>query len=155
MNTIIRPMTADDCPILAAWMVEIPLWKRYGVTFERACSNFEHGLNSGDWMFTADNAETHACGFAQVAPKGMCGISPYLRLIGVHPSAQSTGVGAALLTEIERVAAEHAADLFLLTSDFNENAHRFYERHGFVQIGAIPDYIVPSITELIFRKRLK
>jgi ribosomal protein S18 acetylase RimI-like enzyme len=155
MNVTIRPMTITDCPILAEWMVEIPLWQRYGVTFERARSNFENGLTNGDWMFSVDTAEMAACGFAQVAPKGMCGISPYLRLIGVHSSAQSIGLGSALLAAIESRAAENSNDLFLLSSDFNESAHRFYKRHGYEQIGAIPDYVVPSITEFIFRKRLR
>jgi ribosomal protein S18 acetylase RimI-like enzyme len=44
--------------------------------------------------------------------------------------------------------------VFLLTSDFNEDAQAFYRRLGYQQVGAIPDYVVPGITELIFYKRL-
>jgi len=41
-----------------------------------------------------------------------------------------------------------------LCSDFNTDAQRYYEKHGYSRVGAIPDYVVPGITELIYRKRL-
>ena len=47
----------------------------------------------------------------------------------------------------------HSADVFLLVSDFNTTAQAFYRRLGYEQVGAIPGYVVPGITELIFRKR--
>jgi len=150
-------MTTDDFPILSAWMVETPLWQRYGLTVERAIANFQNALIAADWLLTADCPDMPVCGFAWADPTGAFERSPYLRLIGVHPSAQGTGVGAALLTAVEDLAVNtrNASDLFLLTSDFNEDAQRFYKRHGYEQIGAIPDYVVPSITEFIFRKRLR
>ena len=157
MNTSIRTMTAHDFPILAAWMVETPLWQRYGLTFERAVANFQKALTNGDWLLTADSPHMAACGFAWVDPTGAFERSPYLRLIGVYPSATGRGIGAALLSAVEDLALNigSASDMFLLTSDFNDGAQRFYKSHGYEQIGAIPDYVVPSITELIFRKRLK
>ena len=47
----------------------------------------------------------------------------------------------------------HASDVFLLVSDFNHVAQAFYRRLGYVQVGAIPDYVVSGVTELVFRKR--
>ncbi len=72
----------------------------------------------------------------------------------MRPDATSGGIGSALLTEVERRSAEVASDLFLLVSDFNEAAQRFYQRHGFEQIGEVSGYVLPDVTELIFRKRL-
>jgi ribosomal protein S18 acetylase RimI-like enzyme len=149
----IRPMTHDDLPTLAAWMVDLPLFQGYNLTVERTIANFEAGLSRGDWLITAD-ADSPADGFAWAIPNGAFGRSPYLRLIGVRADVTSRGIGAALLTEIERRAAENSNDLFLLVSDFNEDAQRFYRRQGYMQIGAIPDYVVPGVAELIFRKRL-
>ncbi len=154
MDFTIRPMKESDIPLLAAWMVETPLWQRYGMTTAQATAGFENGLARGDWLMTAD-ADAAACGFAWAMPKGTFGRSPYLRLIGVRADRAGGGIGAALLREIERRSVETANELFLLVSDFNEPAQRFYRQHGYVQIGAIAGYVVPEITELIFRKRLR
>lgn len=153
METVIRAMTLDDAPLLAAWMVETPLWQRYQLTADRAVENFKAGLARGDWLFTADS-ELPACGFAWVLPGGAFGRSPYLRLIGVHPQMIGAGIGAKLLHTVEQRTLEIAQDLFLLVSDFNLEAQRFYQRQGYTQIGAIPGYVLPDVTELIFRKRL-
>ena len=154
MDTSIRPMIAGDIPILAAWMTETTLWRRYGLTVERATANFEAALTGGDWLLTADGNDV-AQGFAWAIPKGTFGRSPYLRLIGVHPDAVGSGIGAGLLGAIERMAVEVSNDLFLLVSDFNRDAQRFYQKHGYQEIGSIPGYVLPDVTELIFRKRLK
>ena len=153
MECLIRPMLAADLPILAAWMVEAPLWKRYHMTIEKAVMNFEAGLSRSEWLIVAES-DRQAVGFAWAIPKGAFGRSPYLRLIGVHPDHAGAGIGAKLLDEIEHMAAAVSDDLFLLVSDFNEGAQRFYKRQGYVQIGSIPAYVVADVTELIFRKRL-
>jgi ribosomal protein S18 acetylase RimI-like enzyme len=105
-------------------------------------------------LLTADSISP-ACGFAWAIPRGTFGRNPYLRLIGVRGEFAGRGIGARLLGEIERKAAEASSDLFLLVSDFNEGGQRFYKRQGYEQIGAIPGYVLPEVTELIFRKRLK
>lgn len=147
-------MQGADIPVLSAWMVDTPLWQRYGLTEAKAVMSFETGLARGDWLITAD-AEKPAMGFAWAIPGGAFGRSPYLRLIGVRGDAAGSGLGGRLLEEIERLAGAVSCDLFLLVSDFNYDAQRFYQRHGYQQIGAIPAYVLPDVTELIFRKRLK
>lgn len=154
MDVTIRSMINSDMPLLAAWMVETPLWQRYGLTIERAVANFEKALTQGDWLLTAEQ-DNDVCGFAWAMPKGTFGRSPYLQLIGVKPNQTGSGIGTKLLNEIERKSAEVADDLFLLVSDFNESAQHFYKRQGYTQIGAIEGYVVPDVTELIFRKRLR
>jgi GNAT superfamily N-acetyltransferase len=151
---VIRAMTLDDIPLIAAWMVTVPLWQRYGVTFEKASANFERGLHSDDWLLVVEVDGT-ACGFAWAVPHGAFGRSPYLKQLGVHPDFGNAGLGGLLLAEVERRALEIANDLFLLTSDFNVDAQRFYTRHGYQQLGAIPDYVINGLTELMFHKWLK
>ena len=150
----IRPMTAADVPLLSAWLVKLPLMQRYGQTRERATTSFKIALERGDWLLTAD-AESPACGFAWVMPRGVFGRSPYLRLIGVRAELEGRGIGALLLDAMEHRAGETADDMFLLVSDFNERAQRFYTRQGYEQVGALPGYVLPDVAELIFRKRLK
>ncbi|HVU12606.1 MAG TPA: GNAT family N-acetyltransferase [Phototrophicaceae bacterium] len=144
-------MLPDDVPAISRWMVEMPLWKRYGVTEASASAQFNDALKRGDLLLVAD-ADAAACGFAWCLRGGAFGRSDYLRLIGVRPDCAGQGIGAALLTEVEQQA--HSRDLFLLVSDFNEGAQRFYRRMGYEQLGAIPGYVVADVTELIFRKRL-
>jgi len=147
-------MQTKDLPLLAAWMVETPLWQRYGVTLDKAIANFERGMARGEWLIVAQ-VDDSVCGFAWVIPQGTFGRSPYLRLIGVQADKASSGIGTGLMAEVERKSAEVASDIFLLVSDFNTGAQAFYKQRGYVQIGAIEAYVVPDITELIFRKRLK
>ena len=154
MEISIRAMIPSDIPILAGWMTETPLWQRYGLTVERATANFEAALTAGDWLLTADGDQV-AQGFAWAMAKGAFGRSPYLRLIGVHPNAVGSGIGAGLLDAIEQKAMGMSNDLFLLVSDFNLDAQRFYQRQGYQQIGSIPGYVLPDVSELMFRKRLK
>ncbi len=46
-------------------------------------------------------------------------------------------------------------DMFLLVSDFNTDAQRFYERLGYRQVGQLDDYVVRGVSELIYWKKKK
>ncbi len=152
----VRPMTHDDIPTLAAWMVKTPLWQRYHLTIERASANFETGLARGDVLLVADaGSDNIACGFAWCLQQGGFGRSMYLRLIGVRQERARAGVGAALMQAAEEAALTISHELFLLVSDFNLDAQRFYERHGYQRIGAIPGYVLPEVTELLYWKQLR
>jgi ribosomal protein S18 acetylase RimI-like enzyme len=85
--------------------------------------------------------------------KGAFNRSGYIMLIGVRTEMQGHGVGRALMLAAESALFAQVADVFLLVSDFNSAAQAFYQRLGYEQVGAIPDYVMPGITELIFHKR--
>ncbi|MBN8635922.1 MAG: GNAT family N-acetyltransferase [Anaerolineae bacterium] len=147
----IRPLNAEDVTVVAAWVVTIPLWQRYGASTDVLAQRLLMALDT-DLILTADT-DDQAVGLAWCVPKGGFGRSAYLRMLGVRPDQAGAGVGAALLSALEATVASH--DLFLLTSDFNVDAQRFYQRQGYEQIGAIPGYVLPDVTELIYRKRLR
>ena len=150
----VRPMTPDDIPAVAAWMVQTPLWQRYQLTVERASKNFEGAFQREEVLLVAD-AEPANIGFAWCLPQGGFGRSMYLRLIGVQKERARAGVGAALLRSAEEAAFKVGHELFLLVSDFNTDAQRFYQRQGYQQIGAIPGYVLPDVTELLYWKQLQ
>ena len=152
MSVIIRPLLPAEAAPLAAWIVIVPLWQRYGVTADATRARLEAAIAADDLVLAAET-EAGVCGFAWVVPTGAFGRSPYLRMIGVHPDRARSGIGARLLDEAEQRCG--ADDLFLLVSDFNTEAQAFYRRHGYTQIGAIPGFVLPDVTELIFRKRLR
>ncbi|HLV36672.1 MAG TPA: GNAT family N-acetyltransferase [Spirillospora sp.] len=150
----VRSMQAADIALIVGWMQQVPLWQRYGFAAEKATARFSRALAQADLMLVADLPALPACGFAWVVADGAFARSPYLRQIGVHPDHTGAGVGAALLAAAEAAARTHSGDLFLLASDFNKAAHRFYRRHGYAHIGTIPGYVLPDVDEYIFWKRL-
>jgi ribosomal protein S18 acetylase RimI-like enzyme len=152
----IRPMDSQDCASVAAWMAATPLWQRYGLTESGAHAALVKGLAAEDLLLVADaeSGDGQACGLAWVLRSGAFGRSPYLRILGVKAAYNGRGIGAALLAAVEAETAQFAHEFFLLVSDFNADAQRFYRRQGYVQIGAVPGYVVPDITELIYWKRL-
>jgi ribosomal protein S18 acetylase RimI-like enzyme len=152
----IRPLMASDIPLIAGWMVTTPLWQRYQLTEMSARSDLERALSRADVLLVADadSENGQACGLAWCLPEGAFGRSAYLRILGVQASHTGLGIGAALLARAEQTAAEATAAMFLLVSDFNVEAQRFYQRQGYRQIGAIPGYVLPDVTELLYWKRL-
>jgi len=91
-------------------------------------------------------------GFLLFAPHGLAG-APYVASIAVAESARGRGVGSQMLDWAEQHCPGRR-DLFLLVSSFNTRAQQLYLRHGYTQVGEIPDFVVAGHSELIYRKRL-
>jgi ribosomal protein S18 acetylase RimI-like enzyme len=153
---IFRPMERPDIVLLAGWLAALPLLQRYGFTADKAGAALEQALRQADTLLVCDTEGTpgRACGLAWVMPTGGFGRSAYLRLLAVNEAYAGLGIGTGLLAHAEQLAARSTKDMLLLVSDFNVDAQRFYQRQGYAQIGAIPDYVVPGVTELFFRKLL-
>jgi ribosomal protein S18 acetylase RimI-like enzyme len=79
----------------------------------------------------------------------------YLRLIAIGEGAQGGGAGAALLAAFEAEVSRVSRHAFLLVSDFNVPAQRFYERRGYARVGALPGLVLPEVAELVYWKRLR
>lgn len=95
------------------------------------------------------------CGLARFSLGGQFGNGGYLRLLALRPGWEGRGIGTLLLRAVEDAVREHSSALFLLTSDFNHGAQRFYVREGYTQAGVLPDFARPGIAEQIFWKRLR
>lgn len=103
-------------------------------------------------VFVATNADQTAAGFYWSAACGMFCRFPYLRLLSVKTRFRNLGVGALLLDHFEENGFAQAPKVFLAVSDFNDGAQRFYERRGYVRVGAIPDLYKPGIAEILMVK---
>jgi len=80
---------------------------------------------------------------------------PYLQFFAVLPDAQGRGVGAAFLSWMEREArAADERNLWVVASQINTGAIRFYQRHGFTHIADLDDLAYDGRTEFLFRKRI-
>ena len=79
---------------------------------------------------------------------------PYLEQLAILPGFQGRGIGRELLDWMEERAAGRAKNLWVLASDFNAGALRFYEAHGFERIAPLADLVRPGYGEIMLRKRL-
>jgi GNAT superfamily N-acetyltransferase len=80
---------------------------------------------------------------------------PYVQFLGLVPTYQGRGLGKAVLDWIEHEARALAqCNLWVLASDFNSGALRFYERQGFARVAALEALVTEGRTEILLRKRL-
>jgi ribosomal protein S18 acetylase RimI-like enzyme len=151
---VIRPLTPADIAPLAQGLAALPLLARYGRTPAQLDSALAGALARGERLRVADEGGAPV-GLAWFFPAGTLALGGYLRLIAVLPAAQRRGAGAALLAAYEEETARESAHAFLLVSDFNADAQRFYERHGYRRVGALPGLVLPDVGELLYWKRLR
>ncbi|MCE1195864.1 GNAT family N-acetyltransferase [bacterium] len=152
-----------DLESCAAIACDSEIGRRYHFDMETLAGSMRRALESGAIIVAAREAlgpgsavgsgSGAILGFAWIDPRGAFGSAPYLKLIAVDGKERSGGVGAALLAEFERRAPPKARMLALLVSDFNDKAIVFYERHGFAKAGALPDFAVDGVTEILMVKR--
>ena len=76
--------------------------------------------------------------------------------IAVHPAAQRSGVGAALMTEAERQLEERRARLVIIETSSRDDytpTRRFYEKRGYVEAARLRDFYAPGDDRLVLSKR--
>jgi ribosomal protein S18 acetylase RimI-like enzyme len=153
---IIRAFGRNDIEPCAAMIAATPLWQRYGMTEASAVARLSTAMHEDATILIAAEAADEAVplGFVWLAMRGAFDARGYIRLIGVMPGQRSKGIGHKLLTAAEDRVRPTTRDMFLLCSDFNVEAQRFYERNGYTQVGALQDYVLMGVAELIYRKRL-
>lgn len=153
---LVRALSPADVPALAAALSALPLMRRYGRTGDSLQADLASALERGDSLLAAapEAAEGAVEGLCWFLPQGTFALGGYLRLLAVAPGAQSRGVGGRLLEAFEAEVARVSRHAFLLASDFNEGAQRFYERRGYTRVGALPGLVLPGVSELVYWKRL-
>jgi ribosomal protein S18 acetylase RimI-like enzyme len=91
-------------------------------------------------------------GFALSAPGVLLG--EYLKMLAVEPEQQASGIGRALMSELERRAFQRWPNVYLCVSDFNQAARGFYRRLGYEEVGVLQDLLVPGQGEIFMRKTI-
>jgi ribosomal protein S18 acetylase RimI-like enzyme len=152
MPLVVRPFHTADAAACGAIVGTTPLWHRTGTTADRAVHFLTTAAAAGDTLLVLDDGDV--AGFAWIDRRGAFGRSAYLRMIAVAPDRRSSGLGARLLAAFETIAVQEGPDAFLLVSDFNADARRFYERHGYGEVGRIRGYVTPDVDEILMWKRL-
>jgi ribosomal protein S18 acetylase RimI-like enzyme len=77
--------------------------------------------------------------------------------IAVHPDAQRSGAGAALMAEVERRLEERRARLLMVETSSRDDyqpTRRFYEKRGYGEHARLRDFYAAGDDRLILGKRL-
>lgn len=75
--------------------------------------------------------------------------------IDVVPESQQSGLGTLLISRAEEVLKQAGCDLAVLeVAVDNEKALRFYKKHGYSVLKALPKYYMDSIDGLMMAKKL-
>jgi len=131
--------------------VGLDLTPAHGVEFTaRERRRWAQCLNSGTVLIASDRSGVPV-GFAAL---GVIDGEPYLDQLSVRMSAMRRGVGSALLTVAERIAAKARTSVLWLTtySHLSWNAP-FYQKAGFVRV-PVKECGTEMLLELHFQRRL-
>jgi ribosomal-protein-alanine N-acetyltransferase len=143
-------MTPEDREAVIALLTGSDPWKRLGYLadfWQRLFTPLPLGRDSVILL-----QDDRVSGIALVRPKFLFG--DYLELLAIAPTVTGQGLGRLLLTHVESLAFARGKNLFACVSDFNTGARRFYRRHGFVEVGPLPDLLVPGSAEILLRKTI-
>lgn len=153
MNTIVRTMQNADISACVRIACASLLRDAYGFTEEAWQERLKKALALEENLIFVAEHQQKIAGFAWAHPRGAFLAAPYLRFIAVAEDTRGLGIGSLLLDEYEKRTASVGKDFFLLVSDFNNPAIRFYEQHGYRQVGVLIDFAVDGIGEIIMVKK--
>jgi D-alanine-D-alanine ligase len=77
--------------------------------------------------------------------------------IAVHPDAQRSGVGAALIAEVERQLEERRARLLVIETSSRPDyasTRTFYRKRGYDEAARLRDFYAPGDDRVVLSKRL-
>lgn len=144
---IITPIASDaEREACARIMADSEPWITLGIGLDRARGTL--AANDRE-IFVARDGEVVA-GFIIVMMQGV--LSGYVQTLAVAGPYRGHGVGAMLLQFAEARIFRERPNVFLFVSSFNPRAQRFYEAHGYVQVGTLADFLVRGHAEHLMRK---
>jgi ribosomal protein S18 acetylase RimI-like enzyme len=152
MAIVIRRMKKDEAHESACIACQSLIGRRYNLVQESLSKRLIDAMGMGEILLVAKSDEK-IVGIAWIDPKGAFSTAPYLRLLAVDEKFRGQSVGSVLLESFEESTQYLGRDYVLLVSDFNEQAIHFYEKHGYVKRGSLPNFAREGITELIMVKK--
>jgi ribosomal protein S18 acetylase RimI-like enzyme len=145
----IRRMMSKDCPDVARIASDVPLFLRYGMTYERALKTFRIAFKNPKAQVWVAEIRGKVAGFIYFVEEGGFLRSTYLRLIGVSSEFARAGIGKKLMNKMESIALRPNG-IFLLVTRTNRPARAFYKRLGYKKVGVLKDYVLKGVDECIY-----
>jgi ribosomal protein S18 acetylase RimI-like enzyme len=147
----LEPLPAGEAPRLGDAIATMDPWHAYGYPASALARMLgAHEAGAPRLAFVMDG---RIVGAAIIRAAWLRG--PYLQFLALLPEAQGRSIGAAFLRLFE--AESRAADernLWVVASQINTGAIRFYEGHGFEKVADLDGLAYDGRTEFLFRKRL-
>ena len=103
-------------------------------------------------VYVATNKNDKCIGFMGVINNGCFDKFPYLATLAVRKRYRNKGIGETLVNKFENIGFEKADRVFILVSDFNKQAQKFYRKLGYKKVGNIPDLFKNGISENLLVK---
>jgi ribosomal protein S18 acetylase RimI-like enzyme len=127
------------------------------VAVELVDERLARGAESG-YQFVFADAHEQAVGYTCFGHIAVTQASYDLYWIAVDPAWQRRRLGSRLLTETERLIAEHGGQrVYIETSGRPQyrSTRGFYLRHGYVQEAELADFYAPGDARVIYVKDLR
>jgi ribosomal protein S18 acetylase RimI-like enzyme len=103
-------------------------------------------------VYVATNKTNQCIGFMGVINNGCFQNFSYLATLAVIKRYRNKGIGKALVNKFESIGFKRADRVFILVSDFNNIANKFYGKLGYKKVGNIPDLYKAGISENLLVK---
>ena len=98
------------------------------------------------------NEKNQCIGFIFTELTGTFGKYPYLHIMAVDENCRGRGVGKTLHRFFEEVLTADYDQLYLMVGDFNPRGKKLYLTLGYKEIGNLPDFYAPGVTETLMVK---
>ena len=103
-------------------------------------------------VYVVTNKTDQCIGFMGVINNGCFQNYSYLATLAVKKGHRNKGIGEALVNKFEKMGFKKADKVFILVSDFNKQAQKFYRKLGYKKVGNIPDLFKKGISENLLVK---
>lgn len=147
----ITSVKRQELPRLAEILSEAEFWRQKGHSYEEAL-RFVESYDPALGVILTARIESKIVGLIWFTLGGTFYEFGYISLLAVAAGFQGRGIGAELMRVAEERIGEESKAVFLLVSDFNEGARRFYERLGYTPCGKLSNYKGEGNDEIIMWK---
>ncbi len=145
----LRLLQENEIPFIAAALAAMDPWK--ALNYPAAdLARYLRAIDPALRRYAAHSSAGNLAGVICVRYPWLRG--PYLELLGLTADHQGLGLGGELMEWFTQQARLSARNAWVVVSVFNRRAHKFYQCHGFTEVGVIEGLIKPGYQEILLRK---
>ena len=137
----------EEISLCADWMVASNPWNVLHFSHAQCVES----LSSPHLQINAAFQDGEILGFLASMEHGI-GFEPMIEYLCTSPKHRSQGIGSQLINHFEQSLFPESDNLYMFVSDINPNAIRLYNRLGYQQVGAWPNFNLEGQTEFLLRK---